>query len=101
MLEGLKNAVERGKTNLIMLFIGGIVGAGLTLWLTRRGKGVAGLPATPRPRPLPRARPTPPPPPSDMSGMGEHMGNPARYVTTNLDDEIDDPDIDFEGAGEF
>jgi len=97
-----KNAIEKGKTGSIVFLVGALVGIGLTLWLTRKRKKLVGVPSA-----LPGApidvdpgyeRPYDS---SSFSGVGEHVGNPARYVTESLDEEVEDPEVDFDMAGDF
>ena len=88
-----ENAIKKGKTGVIIFLAGGLVGVGLVLWLTRKRKQIApsmaALPVVDVP-----SRPS-------VSGMGEHQGNQARYVTEGLDDEIEDPNVDFDLGGEY
>jgi len=94
----ISKKLDHAKGNLLWLLIGTVAGAGLTLWLTnRRGRSTASV-AGPVVQPR---RIAPPPPPRQAQGMGEHQADPARYATTNLDDEVDDPDVDFVVGGEF
>lgn len=82
---------DKAKNGLILLLVGGIAGAGLVLWLTRRRKQETTLP-----RPAVPAISGPPPRPRSRPAPGAEQ-----YESPDLDNEIEDADIDFEGGSEF
>ena len=98
MFEKLGKAIERGKTNLIVLLIGGIVGAGITLWLTREKRARRQLLSPPRTPYQPAQQNQP-----EVISINLPSGAPGTsgLGDVNLDLEVADEDVDFDLDGEF
>lgn len=99
MFKEIVRAYERGKTNLLFLLAGGITGALVTLWITRwrnpsAGPAMSGAQSFRRLlRPSESSRPQP--------RYAEPVSQVVQSGIGNLDDEVDDPEVDFDTPGDF